>query len=95
MYTTFYAPFGIAIIFLTALVVLTRWVVGWYINPLRKIPGPRVACLTDLWRLRNALSGREEVINLKLHEKYGKYTSSRESTLSLVPKAQAQTFREV
>lgn len=89
MYTTFYAPFGIALIFLTAWVVLTRWVVGWYINPLRKLPGPRFACLTDLWRLRNALSGREEIINLELHEKYGEYNSSRESTLSFALKAQA------
>lgn len=40
-------------------------------SPLRRIPGPRIATLTDIWRLRNALSGREEIINLELHEKYG------------------------
>ena len=86
------APFCIAIVFLAAAVSTARRVVGWFIDPLRKVPGPRIASLTDIWRLRNALSGREEVINLELHEKYGKNALPQESQLSLIPSAQGQTF---
>lgn len=71
MYSTIFQPnatlFGSAIIILVAVVCIIRW----HIDPLRKVPGPRIACFTDLWRLRNALSGKEEIINLELHEKYG------------------------
>ena len=66
------APFCIAIIFVATVVSIAKWAVNWLISPLKKVPGPQIASLTDIWRLRNALSGREEVINLELHEKYGK-----------------------
>ncbi|KAL8998572.1 MAG: hypothetical protein Q9169_002412 [Polycauliona sp. 2 TL-2023] len=46
-------------------------IVQRFTSPLRKVPGPWTAVLTDLWRLRNALSGREQMIWLELHEKYG------------------------
>lgn len=68
------APFSILIVFLTVVWFVARWAKRWVEDPLRKVPGPRIACLTDIWRLRNALSGSEEVINLELHEKYGMNT---------------------
>lgn len=83
---------GIAIILLIAVIFISRWIFGWYISPLRKLPGPKVACLTDLWRLWNALSGREEIINLELHEKYGQYAPSQKLHLSFVPKFPPQTL---
>lgn len=46
--------------------------VQWFTSPLRKIPGPWTASLTNLWRLRNGFSGREEMIYLELHEIYGR-----------------------
>ena len=72
------APLCIAIILLATVVSLAKWAVNWFISPLRKVPGPQIASLTDIWRLRNALSGREEVINLELHEKYGKNVLAQE-----------------
>ena len=66
------APFCIATILLGSATFIAKWAVNWLINPLRKVPGPQIASFTDMWRLWNALSGREEVINMDLHEKYGK-----------------------
>lgn len=75
------ALFGISVVFLTAVWFVARWTKRWVEDPLRRIPGPRIASLTDIWRLRNALSGKEEVINLELHEEYGNhYLSSRSTT---------------
>ena len=62
------AVLAAVVVLITALITFTRW----FVSPLRKIPGPRIAILTDIWRLCNALSGKEELINLDLHEQYGK-----------------------
>lgn len=45
--------------------------VRWFTSPLRRIPGPLLASITDIWRLRNAFSGREEKIYIDVHKKYG------------------------
>ena len=73
---------GIAIIFLTIVVSIVKW----FIDPLRLVPGPRIASFTNMWRLWNALSGREEMINLELHEEYGMNAIARNSQLSLMLK---------
>ncbi|KAL8931153.1 MAG: hypothetical protein Q9208_000257 [Pyrenodesmia sp. 3 TL-2023] len=74
-----YSHFSIAAQFPSAALVLSTLTlaaalvvfVQWFTSPLRKIPGPWIASLTNIWRLRNGLSGREEMIYMELHEKYG------------------------
>lgn len=46
--------------------------VQWFTSPLRNIPGPWMASLTNLWRLQKGLSGGEEMLYLELHEKHGR-----------------------
>jgi hypothetical protein len=41
------------------------------LSPLRKVPGPFLARLTDLWYLFKLYQGNFEVENLRLHDKYG------------------------
>ncbi|KAK6542712.1 hypothetical protein TWF694_006655 [Orbilia ellipsospora] len=47
-------------------ILLTR-----YKPHLRRIPGPFVASFTDIWRLKQNLGRRPEVVHQKVHEKYG------------------------
>lgn len=42
-----------------------------YLSPLRRIPGPFLAALTDVWRLLMVLRGRPQEEQLELHCKYG------------------------
>lgn len=41
------------------------------LSPLRDIPGPWLAKVTDLWRLIESWRGRPDISHNKLHEKYG------------------------
>ena len=54
MYSTIIQPkaasFRIAITFLATVVFIAKWAVNWFVNPLRKVPGPQIASLTDIWR---------------------------------------------
>ena len=59
-----------------ALVVL-YFLNGIYNTPLRNIPGPPLASLSRLWKVRKILTERQEIVMLNLHQKYGtKFKSS-------------------
>lgn len=53
-----------------------------YFSPLRKIPGPFWAGLTDLWRLLMVLRGRPHEEQRALHDKYGDVVRLGPNTLS-------------
>ncbi|KAF4836184.1 Pisatin demethylase [Colletotrichum siamense] len=53
------------------LVEFTAALVNWIRSPLRSVPGPFLARVTDLWYLYHVRQGSFEKVNIKLHEKYG------------------------
>jgi len=42
-------------------------------SPLRGIPGPFLARFTRFWKLKEIYKGSFEKVNVKLHQKYGKF----------------------
>ncbi|KAK1845598.1 cytochrome p450 pisatin [Colletotrichum chrysophilum] len=50
---------------------LTVALIKWIRSPLRSVPGPPLARLTDLWYLYRVKQGSFEKVNLQLHEQYG------------------------
>ncbi len=71
----------ISIVIISLAAVLS--IVKHFLDPLRVIPGPWIAGFTNIWRLWNGLSGKEEIINLELHEKYGKNRLAQSITAQL------------
>ncbi|KAF4908443.1 Pisatin demethylase [Colletotrichum viniferum] len=53
------------------LVKFTVPLVNWLRSPLRSVPGPFLARVTDLWYLYHVRQGSFEKVNIKLHEQYG------------------------
>ncbi|KAJ5949664.1 hypothetical protein N7454_001248 [Penicillium verhagenii] len=58
-------------LFALGLLCLTK--LGWdvFFSPLRAIPGPRLAKITDLWRAFHTYRGRVDLKHVELHRKYG------------------------
>lgn len=44
---------------------------SYHTSPLKKIPGPFLAKFTNFWRLFDSWTGRSELTQRYLHEKYG------------------------
>ncbi|KAJ5673992.1 hypothetical protein N7462_009431, partial [Penicillium macrosclerotiorum] len=53
------------------LMVLTKLVYDIFFSPLRAIPGPILAKVTNVWRAVHTYHGRVELKHLELHRKYG------------------------
>ena len=70
---------------LSIVIILTAVlsIVKWFLDPLRVVPGPWIAGFTNIWRLWTGLSGIEEIINMELHEKYGKNRRAQRITAQL------------
>lgn len=56
---------------LVAIAVVTNTVYNAYLHPLRKVPGPFLASITELWRTTKYASGQWHQDILDLHRKYG------------------------
>jgi hypothetical protein len=53
------------------LLLLTKLVWDVFFSPLRAIPGPILAKITDAWRAIHTHRGRADLKHLELHRKYG------------------------
>lgn len=84
-----------ALIFITrywalgVVLVTAAWLIrNRYHNGLNKYPGPFMASLTDIWRLREVWGRQFEVTHRKLHAQYGDVVRLGPNTLSFAdPKA--------
>ncbi|KAL7622225.1 hypothetical protein AAE478_007728 [Parahypoxylon ruwenzoriense] len=82
---SFIAQFWLPI---TISVILAWLVKNRYHNGLNKYPGPFLASLSDLWRLRDVYGQRPELTHQKLHAKYGDVVRLGPNSLSFAdPKA--------
>lgn len=61
------------------LVKFTVNLVNWIRSPVRSVPGPFLARVTDLWYLYHVRQGSFEKVNIKLHEQYGRTNLSLHS----------------
>lgn len=52
-----------------------------YNSPLRNVPGPLLASLTRLWKVKTILTARQELVLLELHRKHGIVQKARENTI--------------
>lgn len=69
----------------TLLLVYATWMIyRLFFHPLSKIPGPRAACLTELWRTRRYMLGGWHQDILDLHEKYGPVVRIAPNEISFV-----------
>ena len=59
------------------------WIWGYFSSPLKNIPGPFMAKITNLWRMIDVYGGRNELTQLYLHEKYGQAVRIGPNTISL------------
>lgn len=55
-----------------AVAYFARWLRGVLVDPLRDIPGPRVARFSKLWLAREYAQGDYHNTNIRLHQQYGK-----------------------
>jgi hypothetical protein len=53
------------------LLCLTKLVWDIFFSPLKAIPGPTLAKVTDFWRAIHTYRGRVDLKHLELHRKYG------------------------
>jgi hypothetical protein len=51
--------------------ILIKTIYNRYFHPLRRVPGPFWASLTRLWWIRVAVSGKQHIVHVQCHEKYG------------------------
>lgn len=61
----------------TILFVITQCIYRRFFHPLAKFPGPVAASLTEFWKWRSLMSGRNAFELQDLHEKYGAFTWPR------------------
>lgn len=59
---------------LSLLLYLALSLVRWFRSPLRSVPGPAFAHLSDAWYFWTLKKGRFEEVNKSLHDKYGRST---------------------
>lgn len=65
----------------TALLVRTLWI--YFTSPLRKVPGPFLARITNLWRLFDVYYGSAHLTQKYLHDMYGPVVRIGPKTVSL------------
>ncbi|KAF1967958.1 cytochrome P450 [Bimuria novae-zelandiae CBS 107.79] len=64
-------------------VVLAQYVLAYLRSPLKRIPGPTLAKVSDLWRLFNAYEKKHITTQLALHRKYGDYVQLGPNVVSI------------
>ncbi|KAI5459347.1 cytochrome P450 [Mariannaea sp. PMI_226] len=67
---------------LVGILILVVRLYAYFRSPLRKVPGPRLARLSDIWYFWNVRKGNFEQTNLELHRKYATFCSSTHRRLS-------------
>lgn len=61
--------FSVALYALLSL--LTRIVIRLYIHPLSRIPGPKLAAVSNIWQAYHVRNGRARELGKDIHKKYG------------------------
>lgn len=56
---------------LTSLLVLAMALTRLFVHPLARVPGPRLAAVTNLWHAHYARNGRMLELATTLHQEYG------------------------
>lgn len=72
---------------LVAVALATNIVYNAYLHPLRKIPGPFLAGVTELWRTKKYASGNWHQDILDLHREYGPVVRVSPNEVSFVDQA--------
>lgn len=72
---------------LLAIGLLTNIVYNAYLHPLRKVPGPFLARITELWRTNKYASGQWHQDILDLHRQYGPVVRVSPNEVSFVDQA--------
>lgn len=72
---------------LVAVALATNIVYNAYLHPLRKIPGPFLAGVTELWRTKKYASGSWHQDILDLHREYGPVVRVSPNEVSFVDQA--------
>lgn len=65
------SPIAIFAIPAVVLALLLRFIVQSFRSPLRTVPGPTLARLTDGWYFWKVWKGSFQDVNLDLHKEYG------------------------
>lgn len=63
-----------------------------FLHPLRKVPGPRLAKITELWRTNHYFKGYWHRDILDLHRKYGPIVRISPNEVSIVSPELAKTI---
>lgn len=63
------APTSVILIF--AVLTFLRSIYYRHLHPLAKVPGPFLASVSRLWLLYHALQGKQHLIHMATHRKYG------------------------
>jgi hypothetical protein len=69
---------------LISVLVIIRALYRAYLHPLRKVPGPRLARVTELWRSNRYFRGQWHHDILKLHRQYGPVVRVAPNEVSIV-----------
>lgn len=72
---------------LVAVALATNLVYNAYLHPLRKIPGPFLAGITELWRTNKYASGQWHQDIVDLHRRYGPVVRVSPNEVSFVDQA--------
>lgn len=72
--------------------VICRALYSIFLHPLRKVPGPRLAKVTELWRTNRYLKGYWHRDILELHRKYGPVVRISPNEVSIVSPELAKTI---
>lgn len=72
---------------LLAIAIITNAVYNAYLHPLRKVPGPFLAGVTELWRTRKYASGQWHQDIVDLHRQYGPVVRVSPNEVSFVDRA--------
>ncbi|KAJ5383808.1 Cytochrome P450 E-class group I [Penicillium concentricum] len=59
--------------FALAGLIVTKIIYAFFFHPLRHIPGPALAKVTDIWHLYHCWGGKRHHVLVALHKKYGPY----------------------
>lgn len=74
-------------VLLLVLALVTRVVYNVYFHPLRKVPGPFLAKVTELWRTNKYAQGRWHEDIVDLHEQYGPVVRISPNEVSFIDQA--------
>ena len=71
--------------------IVSRLLIKRYASPLRKYPGPVLASVSRLWKLKSTLSGHTNLDHVAIHEKYGRIVRIAPDEVSLSSPEAART----